>query len=177
MDKIKLLMDKYGLPEDFAKKIAWDFAAVAVSTPEANEAIRPTSKPEANEAVIKKLIDAEPDWHKPAPSTYGIKYHVKQIDFLIGPQTYRIDDLALIEQIRKLIAQASFKYTKKYNKIRSQRPQIKKIAEYLIEYSKEPTVYKKRVFAGRIIGEFDREFSPDLSNEQIQRKVKNLFVA
>jgi len=174
-----LLMEKYGLTEEAASHVCRQFEIIRTIPIEDHEAIRPTSDPEANKAAIQKVIDAELDWHKPKPNVYGIIYKIKRINFIMDGGKVSIDDKHLIEQIRKLIADnaASFQYTPRYRKQSSYRSLLCKIAQYLIDQSNKPEMYQKQLFAGNVMGEFDKDFREGtfLKNRNIVDKVKNLF--
>lgn len=174
-----LLMEKYGLSEEAASHVCRQFRIIRTIPIEDYEAIRPTSDPEKNKAAIQKVIDAELDWYKPKPNVYAIKHEIMCINFIMDDGNVSVDDRQIIEQIRKLIADnaACFQYTPTYRKQSSYRPKLREIAQYLIDQSNGQSMYQKRLFAGNVMGEFDKDFREGtfLKNRNIVDKVKNLF--
>lgn len=173
MEKVKLLIDKYNLPEPVAKCIVRDFQIEELYQTDIN----PKSDPEKNKFVIDKIITSEPDYYSPDNNVYALKQKLSQIDFVINGQTYKIDDLLLIEQIRQVICKTEFIYTPKYRKITT-RKLLKKIAEYIIDSLPEnQSMYSKHLTTGLIFKEFRKDWNVISDNANLITKVKNLLKA
>jgi len=172
MDKVKLLIEKYGLSEKVSRDVNRMFKEEILL--QDNDLLRPKSDPKKNMAALEKIKTAFPDWIKPAPNVYGMKYPITKIDFVINGQTTTIDDLALIEQIRQLIEKNEFKVTPKYRKLTT-RKHRRKIAKYILDALPDGSEYGKLATVGLIFSEYLHEFDGNLTKEALKNKVKNLF--
>jgi hypothetical protein len=168
--KKQILIEKYGLSDAVAKQINFLFDCERLRRD--NELIRPKSDPIKNKDVIQKVIESGSDLYKPTSDIYAEKYKITQIDFVINGETYTMDDLSAIEQIRQLISKSEINFTPKYRKV-STRPLLKNIAQYIFDNLPESSMYNKQKIAGKIFGEFLKEYQ-DLTDDKLISKVKNL---
>lgn len=175
MDKTELLIEKYGLSTEVAKQIVKMFDIELLY--QSNELVRPKSNPEKNKEGLAKIKGADPDLKKPAAGVYCMEYKLTRIDFIINGERVVLDDLALVEQIRKLIEINDFEITPKYRK-QSTRAYQRKIAQYIIDVLPPGSRYGKCVIACDIFGEFLEKYKLHnmTSPETKESLIENLFV-
>jgi hypothetical protein len=199
MDKVKLLMDKYGLPEGLAYEVERQFQIADLF--EVPASTQPPKKD--NELVVDIVRNAV--WQKKITlvgdqsDKVRIKHHadgtpyksiavggpkfieflpqITQVQFLINNERYSIDDMNVIEYLRKCLVKYEGNFMPKRKASRPKKPSKKVLAELavkLMNHSNAEFPYGKRVFAGEIFAIFLPEWRK-YDNEMLQDSISNLM--
>jgi hypothetical protein len=182
MDKVKLLMDKYGLPEYTAV-----YTCSLLSIEKAEKIIRTVKK---NNLVDFQKIEKAAEWKGKNKIDYSftqkdtseVHHDIHKIKFWINEgEQITIDDPYILDQFANFILKNRFTDTpyrftspkKRGNQIKNNV--LRSLALDLWDYC-EGTSYERRAIIGRIFAEFLPEYIKCLdSTEHLQKKINNLF--
>ncbi len=173
MEKIKYLMEKYGLTEGLAEDVWRAFNMDYISFKHDNQ------------AAIEKLKQASPKTEVTAElitcKVVNTVPQITEVAFLVNGINVYIDDPATIERLR-LCAIADFvdiRHKKgrmiakidppepKAGKGRRTKGLLKNLKRDLMDFI-DGTLYEKRVFAGRVLAEF-MTFDRELTNKEFSQ--------
>lgn len=193
MDKIKLLMDEYGLPESVAKEVE---EKIHIGRLYDVKLYQWKSTPQD---VVDKIVQSEPgfkmipiiyrddNWRpaiknkklqwtqdKVVGYTMDVAPKIYKVKFIIGAETLTIDDPFLIELLRKCLEGAKAQPSKSKGN-QPKHPALKDLATTLMKF-KSGTPYAKRVFVGQIFALYLDEFKdPSNNDDDLQKKVDGIL--
>lgn len=184
MEKVKLLIDKYGLPENVAKNIDTEIQIYKLLKQE-SKGFRECDNPKA----VERIKNAEPIQLLTKHESFEVLETIpliKKIQFKINTKYVCIDDPYLIEKIRQCVfSNVSIENQKfisvngKWSKAKRPRgnqkdsPILKQLAVELMQYG-TGTPYNKRVFVGDIFSVYLDEFL-NLTNKDKQKEINNIL--
>jgi hypothetical protein len=156
MDKIKRLVTKYGLSEEYAGFIKDKINFYELIVNHGKEIVKQEN--EKNTVIIKKAGRNVEEVDLNNMSAIDFKNQISLIEFTLMDKKYAIDDPWVIRSIQHFIARTGFVFADKMKRGKQPNPPfLKELAIDLMEKAPQGTDYSKRVWVGSIFAEFLQE--------------------